>query len=115
MPAPAYSTSLTEFDVNLLVAEVPAAIAFAKTVLEIETVHADPDLAVLRGGSDEWILHADHTYEYHPIPGFVSGTEGAGAGVELRMPGIDKDAAETRAHEARYTVWAGALDKPHVL
>ncbi len=115
MPAPAYGASLTGFGVNLLVADIPAAIAFATSVLEAETVYADPDFAVLRRGSDEWMLHADHTYENHPLSGFVSGTEGRGAGVELRMHGIDPDAAETRAREAGYTVLAGALDKPHGL
>ena len=94
MPAPAYRASLTGFDVNLLVADIPAAIAFAKTVLEAETAHADCDFAVLRHGSDQWMLHADHAYENHPLSSFVSGTEGRDTGAELRMPGIDTDAAD---------------------
>ena len=94
MPAPAYRASLTGFDVNLLVADIPAAIAFAKTVLEAETAHADCDFAVLRHGSDQWMLHADHAYENHPLSGFVSGTEGWDTGAELRMPSIDTDAAD---------------------
>ena len=59
MPAPAYGVSLTGFGVNLLVGDIPAAIALATSVLEAETVYADPDFAVLRRGSSEWTLHAD--------------------------------------------------------
>ena len=59
MQAPVYGASLAEFDVNLLVADTPAAIAFATTMLKAETGYADPDFAVLRRGSSEWTLHAD--------------------------------------------------------
>ena len=61
MQAPVYSASLAEFDVNLLVAGTPAAIAFATTMLEAETVYADPDCAVLHRGASEWALHADQS------------------------------------------------------
>ena len=43
MPAPAYGASLTGFGGNLLIVDIPAAIAFAATVLEVETIHTDPD------------------------------------------------------------------------
>ena len=43
MPAPAYGASLTGFGVNLLIVDIPAAIAFATTVLEAVTIHTDPD------------------------------------------------------------------------
>ena len=118
MPAPKYGRALHGFSVNLLVADMAAARAFAETVLEAETVYADADFAVLRRGDAEWMLHADHTYENHPLSGFVTGkaeTEGRGTGVELRLHDCDPDATEARARDAGYTVLAGAMDKPHGL
>ena len=61
------------------------------------------------------MLHTGHTYENHPLPSFVSGTEGRRTGVALRMPGIYTDATETRVREAGSTMLAGALDKPNSL
>ena len=115
MPAPAYGSSLTGLGVNLLVADVAISVAFAETVLGASVVYADPDFAVLRRDAMEWMLHADHTYERHPLTGFVKGLEGRGAGVELRLHGVDPDAAKRRAREAGHTVLAGAVDKPHGL
>ena len=115
MPAPAYGRTLTGLGVNLLVADVGSSVAFAEAVLGATTVYADPDFAVLRRDGMEWMLHADHTYDRHPLSGLVAGIEGRGAGVELRVHGVDPDDAERRAREAGYTVLASALDKPHGL
>ena len=38
-----------------------------------------------------------------------------GVGIELRLHGCDPDAAERRARELGYTVFAGSTDKPHGL
>ena len=115
MPAPDYGRGLEGLSANLLVSDVAAAVAFAETVLDATTVYADPDFAVLRQGAAEWMLHADHTYDDHPLSGVVGGEAGRGAGVELRLHGLDPDAAEARAREAGHTVLAGAADKPHGL
>jgi uncharacterized glyoxalase superfamily protein PhnB len=84
-------------------------------VLEASVVYADPDFAVLRQGSAEWMLHADHTYADHPLSGIARGAEGRGAGAELRLHNTDPDPAEARARAAGYTVLAGAMDKGHGL
>jgi catechol 2,3-dioxygenase-like lactoylglutathione lyase family enzyme len=115
MPTPAYSRSLEGLSLNLLVADVTASVAFAETVLQAETVYTDPDFAVLRRDGASWILHADHTYDNHPLSGFVSGTEGRGTGAELRIHNLDPDDAERRARDAGYTILAGAADKGHGL
>ena len=115
MDAGDYGRSLQGFGVNLLVGDVAASVDFAVAVLGAETVYADADFAVLRRGGSEWMLHADHTYEDHPLHGFVAGLEGRGAGVELRLHGCDPDAAETAARAGGHIVLAGAADKPHGL
>lgn len=115
MPAGAYSKSLTGFGVNLLVQDVAASVAFAIEVLEAEAIYSDPDFAVMRAQGAEWILHADHTYDSHPLHGSL--TEGAhrGVGVELRLHNMDPDAAEARARARGDVIFAGALDKGHSL
>lgn len=115
MPAPEYGASLKGLGLNLLVADIEIAVQFATSVLEAEVVYADPDFAVLRGHGSEWMLHADHTYENHPLSGFTAEGQGRGAGAEFRIHGLDPDLTEQRARDGGYTVLAGALDKPHGL
>ena len=115
MPAPEYGRSLKGFGVNLIVRDVAAAAAFAQAVLEAEIVYADPDFAVARSVGSEWMLHADHTYDRHPLYGSLGEPGHRGVGVELRLHGLDPDAAEARARARGDTVLAGAMDKPHGL
>jgi catechol 2,3-dioxygenase-like lactoylglutathione lyase family enzyme len=120
MAADAYGRSLTGMGVNLLVREVAREVAFLTEVLELETVHADADFAVLRhaspeGGSQDIMLHADHTYAKHPLLALTGDGALRGAGVELRLYGLDPDAAEARARARGDTVFAETQDKPHGL
>ncbi|MFO0997272.1 MAG: hypothetical protein U1F33_11370 [Alphaproteobacteria bacterium] len=115
MPAPAYGRSLKGLGVNLLVREIDRAVAFARSVLDASVVYADPDIAVLRHGTAEWMLHADHTYQDHPLHGSLGPEMARGIGAELRLHGRDPDAAEAAARDAGHVVLAGAMDKPHGL
>lgn len=115
MPADEYGRGLKGFGVNLLVTDVAASVEFAICVLGAEAVYSDPDFAVLRRGAVEWMLHADHAYQDHPLAGFVRDVAGRGAGVELRLYDCDPDAAEAAARGADHIVLAGAADKPHGL
>lgn len=115
MSADDYGRSLKGFGVNLLVSDVAASVEFAIRVLGAEAVYSDPDFAVLRRGAVEWMLHADHAYQDHPLAGFVNDVEGRGAGVELRIYDCDPDVAEAAARAAGHIVLAGAADKPHGL
>ncbi len=113
MPAPKYGRGLKGFGVNLLVKDVGVAVAFAAEVLEASVVYADPDFAVLQRDGAEWMLHADHTYDKHPLSGSLGGARGLG--VELRLHNHDPDGAEARARVRGDTVLAGSIDKPHGL
>ena len=115
MPADEYGRSLTGLGVNLLVPKIARALRFQTEVLEEEIVYEDPDFAVLRGYGAEWMFHADHTYRDHPLHGSLGSDLARGVGIELRLHGCDPDAAERRARDLGYTVFAGAMDKPHGL
>ena len=125
MAADAYGRSLRGMGVNLLVREVARSVAFLTEVLALDLVYADADFAVLRygnregggqeGGGQDVILHADHTYAEHPLLALTGGGALRGAGVEMRLYGIDPDAAEARARTRGDAVFAATQDKPHGL
>ncbi len=115
MAADAYGRSLTGMGVNLLVREVASSLGFLTEVLALDVVYADADFAVLRHGSQDVILHADHTYSEHPLLALTGDGALRGAGVELRLYGIDPDAAEACARARGDTVFAETQDKPHGL
>jgi len=91
MPPPDYGRSLRGFSVNLLVAEV------------------------LRYGQVEWMLHAHHTYDAHPLYDEISTAGAKGLGVELRLHDRDPDEAQRIARDMGYEIVQPARDKPHGL
>ena len=101
--------------INLLVADIAASTAFAKSVLAADIIYEDEDFAVVTALGSQWLLHADHSYLDHPMTGVISGVEARGAGAELRLHGRDPDEAEAAARTAGYIVLSGAIDKPHGL
>ena len=115
IPADEYGRSLVGLGVNLLVPDIDRTLRFQTEVLQAQVVYADPDFAVLRGFGAEWMFHADHTYDDHPLRGSLGPDLTRGIGIEVRLHGCDPDAAEHRARDLGYTVFAGAMDKPHGL
>jgi uncharacterized glyoxalase superfamily protein PhnB len=59
------------------------------------------------------MLHADHTYDHHPLYSRLSGSGLRGDGAELRFLGVDSDAIEARARSAGATILQPAKDYPH--
>jgi len=114
-PASDYGRSLRGLTVNLLVGDMAASLAFQRDVLGATVVYSDPDFAVVRGYGSEWMLHADHTYEGHPLHHQVSEVTARGTGIELRLHGCDPDAAVAAARAGGYIVVADPADKPHGL
>lgn len=115
MPADQFGRGLTGLGINLLVASIDAEREFQTYVLGAEEVYVDPDFAVYRGHGATWLLHADHTYADHALIGSLHGELARGVGAEFRLYGCDPDAAEARARERGYDVFAGSIDKPHGL
>lgn len=98
---------------NLLVRNVAAAINFQTTVLGAVEVYGDEDFAVMKSGGSQWMLHADHTYHDHEMSGVIADVDGRGAGIEIRLYGVDPDAASAAARDGGWTVLSAAIDKPH--
>jgi uncharacterized glyoxalase superfamily protein PhnB len=113
--APDYGRTLRGLGFNLLVKDVPRAVKFAVEVLGATSFYDDEDFAAMKLNGGDFMLHADHTYRDNALSGVVSGVEGRGAGVELRIYGCDPDVAERAARAGGWTVLAGSIDKPHGL
>lgn len=101
--------------VNLIVSDMEAEIAFCRDCLGAMILDSDEDFAAVELLGSVFMLHADHSYSGHPMSGIVSGAETRGAGVEIRVYGLDPDKTENRARERGDHVLAGSVDKPHGL
>ena len=115
MPAPEYGRRLRGLGVNLIVRDIFAALRFQSEVLAAAILHNAPDFAAMRAFGAEWMLHADHTYNNHPVNGILSDRPARGIGVELRLYGRNPDDAEAKARALGFEVLAGTSDKPHGL
>jgi hypothetical protein len=110
-----YGRSLRGLGFNLLVSDVPRAVKFATEVLGATSFFSNESFAAMKLHGGDFMFHADATYRNNSLIGLVQGTEGRGAGVELRIYGCDPDLAEANARSGGWTVLAGSMDKPHGL
>ncbi len=115
MPAPRYAQTLKGLTVNLLVRDIARALPFHREVLGATLIYSDPDIAVFRHEDAEWMLHADHTYDAHPIHASLVKSTARGLGAELRLHGRNPDAAESEARRLGFDVIESSTDKPHGL
>ncbi|MGN6551860.1 MAG: hypothetical protein ACTHJ3_18470 [Pararhizobium sp.] len=100
---------------NLIVGDVAREVGFCREVLGAMILHADEDFAAVELCGSIFMIHADHAYADHPVSGILAGSETRGAGIEIRVMGLDPDRAEARARARDGTVLSGAIDKPHGL
>ena len=112
MPADEYGRKMPRFTVNLLVRDMARSVAFYKRVLGATVQYSDPDFAALELAGLEFMLHADHTYDHHPLHARLTQGE-RGSGAELRLLGVDPDQVETRAKSHGATIVQPAKDLPH--
>jgi uncharacterized glyoxalase superfamily protein PhnB len=115
MPAPQYARTLEGLTVNLLVRDIAVALPFHRTVLGAKLIYSDPDIAVFRFKDAEWMLHADHTYDAHPMHAALTKAQTRGLGAELRLHGRDPDEAEQQARHLGFEVIEASADKAHGL
>ena len=113
MATDAYGKTLAGLSLNLIVRDVATSVPFYRDVLGMTVHYADEDMAALQLDSTQIVLHADHTYDTQPWAPRLTETGKRGLGAEIRILGIDPDAAERRAKERGATVLLGARDWPH--
>src|ERR1700686_4092883 len=91
MPADEYGRALPRFSVNLLVRDLSRSLSFYEQVLGATVRYGDSDFAAMVLNEVQFMLHADHTYDRHPLYARLQGGGKRGTGAELRVMGIDPD------------------------
>ena len=115
MEADTYGRSLSGLSINLLVKDVGRCLEFHREVLGASELYSDPDFAAFEFENVSWMLHADHTYDAHPLAELLQGGQSRGLGAEIRLHGRDPDLAENAARRLGYRVLQPVMDKPHGL
>ena len=113
MSAADYGRTLTGLSVNLIVRDVARSVPFYTDVLELRLLYSDEDFAAFERDGVKVQIHADHAYARMPWAGRLRDESRRGLGAEIRILGIDPDAAERRARDRRFTVAVPVRDWPH--
>jgi predicted enzyme related to lactoylglutathione lyase len=113
MPADAYGREMPKFSLNLLVRDVERSIPFYRDVLGATVRYSDQDFAALNLQGVEFMLHADHSYDHHPLFERLKAGGLRGTGAEIRVMGIDPDTAEKSAKASGSKIIQAAMDFPH--
>jgi catechol 2,3-dioxygenase-like lactoylglutathione lyase family enzyme len=113
MSAADYGRTLSGLSVNLIVRDIGRSIPFYSGVLELRLLYSDEDFAAFEREGVRLQLHADHTYARMPWAPRLRDDGRRGFGAEIRILGIDPDAAEKRARDGGFTVLVPVRDWPH--
>jgi uncharacterized glyoxalase superfamily protein PhnB len=113
MYADEYGRALPKFSVNLLVRSVERSLPFYRDVLGVTVRYSDGDFAALCMLGTDFMLHADHAYDRHPLYAILQAACERGVGAELRFLGVDPDEVEQRARRAGATIVQPAKDYAH--
>ena len=113
MSAADYGRTLSGLSVNLIVRDIARSTPFYAGVLQLRLLYSDEDFAAFEREGVRLQLHADHTYARMPWAARLREESSRGLGAEIRILGLDPDAAEKRARDSGFTVLVPVRDWPH--
>jgi catechol 2,3-dioxygenase-like lactoylglutathione lyase family enzyme len=114
MPASQYGPTLRGLSMNLLLRDIAKSLPFYTDVLGFRVLYSDVDFAAIeRDGEVRFQLHADHTYDGMPWAERLRAPGKRGLGAEIRILGIDPDAAERAARARGDVVLVATHDTGH--
>ena len=113
MPADEYGRSLPKLSANLLVRGIETSVQFYRDVLGANIRYRDNDFAALSILGIDFMLHADHAFDHHPLYAYLTSNIERGIGAELRILGLDPDQVEAQAKSAGARVVQPTKDFPH--
>lgn len=113
MSAADYSRRFRGLTINLMVRDVLACVPFHTEVLGATAEFANVDFASFAFGDVSWMLHADHTYDHHPLHRMLTADLDRGIGAEIRLHGRDPDVACEAADRLGYRILERATTKGH--
>src|SRR5256714_13552369 len=112
MSAADYGRTLTGLSVNLIVRDIERSVPFYTRVLEMRRLYSDEDFADFEREGVRLQLHADHTYAQMPWAARLREGGARGLGAEMRILGLDPDAAEKRARHGGFNVLVAVRGRP---
>jgi catechol 2,3-dioxygenase-like lactoylglutathione lyase family enzyme len=115
MPAADYAATLQGLGINLMVRDIERSLAFHRQVLGANVLYHDVDFAALEFTGSQWMLHAWHTYDDHPLHRQLTSAAPLGIGAELRLYGRDPDEAEQAAVQLGCAIVQSCANKAHGL
>jgi uncharacterized glyoxalase superfamily protein PhnB len=101
--------------INLLVRDVDRSARFQAAVFGAQIRYWEEHFAILSAVGSTWLLHSDWSYRGSAMASSIAGVQTRGGGVELRLYGVDPDAAVESAQGLGATILAPPADKPHGL
>ena len=113
MSAAEYGRTLSGLSLNLIVRDVARSVPFYTDVLQLRLLYSDEDFAAFERDRVKLQIHADHTYARMPWAPRLRDESRRGLGAEIRILGVDPDAAEQRARDGGFTVAVPVRDWPH--
>ena len=113
MSAADYGRTLSGLSLNLIVRDVARSVPFYASVLELRLLYSDEDFAAFERDGVKLQLHADHAYSRMPWASLLREHGRRGLGAEVRILGIDPDAAQQRARDGGFTVAVPVRNWPH--
>ena len=113
MSAADYGRTLSGLSLNLIVRDVARSVPFYTSVLELRLLYSDEDFAAFERDGVKLQLHADHAYAGMPWASLLHEGGRRGLGAEIRILGIDPDAAQQRARDGGFTVAVPVRNWPH--
>ena len=112
VPAAEFGAALQGITLNLLTRDVRGEAAFLVGVFGFALHRLSDDYAIAVHDGMVMQLHSDRTFAAHPLYGLLPEAGPRGAGLEIRLHGVDPDAACAKAGGfADAVVLAAAQDK----
>ena len=90
---PAFGRALTGITINLLVRDVRGEAAFLAAVLGCSVPRLSDDYAIVLHETTPMQLHSDASFAAHALHALLPEAGPRGAGMEIRLHGVDPDAA----------------------
>lgn len=112
MPPDEYGKTQTGMMINIQVRDMDKAVQFHKEVLGVDIIYSDPDITIVAWHGQQWMIHSDHTYDKHPLTGYIAGETKRGRGAEFRLHGRDPDTAEAVARKLGCEILDPTRDQP---
>ncbi len=112
VPAAEFGAALQGITLNLLTRDVRGEAGFLAGVFGCAIHRLGDDYAIVLHDRVVMQLHSDRTFAAHPLFGLLPEAGPRGAGLEIRLHGVDPDAACARAQDfADAVVLAAPQDK----